>query len=775
MQFSSRFMRFLVCLSAMLWITAGPAASTWATVASADAWASSGFRIWGFVPYWADPSIFPADGIYPHVSDVLYFGGVRPKIDGSLYTISGATTQINTLKSHATTYGFRLHMSMFEVYDPASSNDYDLVWNTIGASPSLRATFVNNVKNLLQTNNMKGFNFDYERPSTDTQWANYTQLAKDMRAVINPLGMEVSVDDFGSTDSDWDDTSTFDARTYDQLFIMGYHYGASSNASFANGKLALTAQGAEKAFKNEQLVLGVGTWGSGPTTKTLKSIVAATPNLAYNAETWTDGTNTWEIESREQVRAKTQLALDRNMPGMMSWTMHYDATGTMSLHRVMHHYAMVKREAPDLNLDGKINATDATIMANNQGMARTNTGMATAAEFDAYYLAANWENGDRDGNGFVNQADADWLAGRYNTLGITLPDRLAYSGTFESFTNAVGVNGRWRAARDAQNKLIETGNFKQEATNYLSWTGTGAGASQRSNSFVTMRYQNAAEVTAGVNAQTRSMNADLSQPIDLAQNQETYFTFLVRENTGSLSGSQLASPNRKLTLDFLDGTGATQFNVGVLGLQQTVSLNHVADAAGQDVISAGFAPNTTYLLVGKISGNGAAANTLQVSFFGTGSLVANFTDPSFNWMLTATSGVGFNPLITDVQFSSSNQTNFTVSNLWIGTAAAILPPTLTSQGDFNQDGTVDGADYVFWRSTLGQTGAGLLADGNGDLQVTSADLATWRSHFGASVSNGSGLLSGTTIPEPNTLAALVVSFLLLVSTGQRWYRPLLRR
>jgi hypothetical protein len=80
---------------------------------------------------------------------------------------------------------------------------------------------------------------------------------------------------------------------------MGYHYGASSNATFANGKLALTAQGADKAFKNEQLVLGVGTWGSGPSTKTLRDIVAATPNLAYNAGTWSDGTNTWTIESRE--------------------------------------------------------------------------------------------------------------------------------------------------------------------------------------------------------------------------------------------------------------------------------------------------------------------------------------------------------------------------------------------------------------------------------------------------------------------------------------------
>ena len=74
--------------------------------------------------------------LYTHVSDVLYFGGVRPKIDGGLRDISRGSTQLSTLKSHAAANGFRLHMSMFEVYDPASSNDYNLVWNTI--APALR-------------------------------------------------------------------------------------------------------------------------------------------------------------------------------------------------------------------------------------------------------------------------------------------------------------------------------------------------------------------------------------------------------------------------------------------------------------------------------------------------------------------------------------------------------------------------------------------------------------------------------------------------------------
>ncbi len=137
------------------------------------------------------------------------------------------------------------------------------------------------------------------------------------------------------------------------------------------------------------------------------------------------------------------------------------------------------------------------------------------------------------------------------------------------------------------------------------------------------------------------------------------------------------------------------------GLQQQFAIDSVADTTGQDVSAGGFSANNTYLFVGKISGNGSGANTMQASLFPTGAVVANFTDPSFQWMLTAQGSAGYNPVITDLQFTSRAEANYTVSNVWIGNAATILPPTLTSQGDFNHDGHVDAADYVAWRKTLG--------------------------------------------------------------------------
>ena len=659
-----------------------------------SAWDASDFRVWGYIPYWASSSQisgFTSNGMYGHVSDVLYFGAVRPDSSGNLsYGSSSYQTNLNTLRSQSAANGFNLQLSMMAV----SGGTVTDVWTSIVNSPTNRANFVNNLKTLMlggtgTADDIKGFNFDWERPSTAALWGNYTQLARELQASFdNPAtpstnSWEVSVCDYGSTDSNWDATSLFDAKVYDQLFVMSYHLTASSTGTYTNQKLALTQQGAAKAFSNSQIGVGFGTWGTGgPATVSLGAIVAANPNLPYDALSFTgtipdingvSRTGTWAIESRKQVREKTQLALDRNMPGMFSWTLHYDAANNLGLHRVVHHYTVVKRNTPDLNLDGKVNATDAANLANNMGIVLANTGMSTAAQFDAFYLGGNWEKGDHDGNGFVNQQDADWLAGRYAALGVTLPDRLAYSGTFESFPNPKGLTGRWRAGRNAQNNLNETSNFKQEATNFLPWSGTGVGASVRSDRFVTLRNQNAAEAAAAINALPRSMQADLTTPIDLGQNQESYFTFVVRENTAALSASQLASSNRTLSLEFLDGSGVDQFDISFRGLQQEFSILSEADATGQDVATNGFGSNITYLVVGKIAGNGSGANKIFASLFPNGSSVGDFTNPAFAWMLMAQGSAGYNPLITDLQFTSASEASFTVSNIWIGTGASMIP------------------------------------------------------------------------------------------------------
>ena len=77
-------------------------------------------------------------------------------------------------------------------------------------------------------------------------------------------------------------------------------------------------------------------------------------------------------------------------------------------------------------------------------------------------------------------------------------------------------------------------------------------------------------------------------------------------------------------------------------------------------------------------------------------------------------------------------------------------------GDYNNNGVVDAADYVVWRKTNGQTGAGLAADGDGSGTVDDADYNFWRAHFGSTSGSGSAL-GGGAMPEPATIALLLLA------------------
>lgn len=736
---------------------------------SVSSWDAADFRIWGFVPYWTPQSqlsSFPADGVYSHVSDVIYFGGVQPRADGTLYYHPYASAHLASLRSHAASNDFRLHVSMFTV----SGDSVEEVWNSITANPINRARFVSNVVNMMDANDMVGFNLDWERPNTVSEWANYTQLAKDLKAALGE-GREVSVDDYGFADSRWDDSSTFDARTYDQLFIMGYHYPATGSGSlnhnyFANTKLALTDQGADKAFQDGQLVLGIGTWGAnGPATVSLKNIVAVDPDLPGDATSFsgtvtdingTSRTGTWEIESRYEVRDKVQLALDRNMAGVMSWTLHYDATNQLSLHRVAHHYLMFQRGIPDLNLDGRVNAADAQTLSVNMGSVPGWTGTNTAARFEDFYTSGNWEQGDRDGNGFVNQDDADWLADRFNALGVNLPDRLAYTGTFENFSSGQGIEGRWRAGRDALGNLDETGNFQQHGGGYLSFSGSGIGADKHGNRAVTLRNQNAAEAFDTLNTDPRRMSVDLTAPIDLRQDEATYVTFLVRQNAAPLLASQASSAERELSLQFLDAAGDNQFDFTFFGLQEQFAIRNQADLGGADAAGDGFEPDATYLFVGKILGNGLEANTIEASLFAEGATIDNFADAGFDWMIAAEGSESFNPVIAQVQFESLYESNYTVSNVWVGTASDFaLPEGLP--GDYNDDGTVNAADYIVWRNQNGTVFDLPNRDPGQTGDIGRADYDYWVTNFGTTAGGGSSNPQSLAVPEPATLALLFVA------------------
>jgi hypothetical protein len=93
-------------------------------------------------------------------------------------------------------------------------------------------------------------------------------------------------------------------------------------------------------------------------------------------------------------------------------------------------------------------------------------------------------------------------------------------------------------------------------------------------------------------------------------------------------------------------------------------------------------------------------------------------------------------------------------------------------GDYNADSTVDAADYVVWRNTLGQSGSGLAADGNNSGTVDSSDYDVWRANFGNTAGSGStapGSAGGfsAAVPEPAACILLGIGGVGIMSVVRR--------
>jgi hypothetical protein len=123
--------------------------------------------------------------------------------------------------------------------------------------------------------------------------------------------------------------------------------------------------------------------------------------------------------------------------------------------------------------------------------------------------------------------------------------------------------------------------------------------------------------------------------------------------------------------------------------------------------------------------------------FADGVTVGQFTDPAFSWMVTA-QGSGSNPLVSQLRFTSLHEANYTVSNVWIGTAQDFFESTARERGDFNADGVVNAADFVVWRDGLGTT-------------FSATDYEAWRAHFGQSTAAATHIV---TVPEPACMALI---------------------
>jgi hypothetical protein len=109
----------------------------------------------------------------------------------------------------------------------------------------------------------------------------------------------------------------------------------------------------------------------------------------------------------------------------------------------------------------------------------------------------------------------------------------------------------------------------------------------------------------------------------------------------------------------------------------------------------------------------------------------------------------------------------------VGPVPINIPVHYLPAGDYDENGTVNLADYTLWKNSFGATGLGLLADGNGDQVVNLIDYTLWRDNRGATATAATTALlafgSSTVIPEPPALTILAIALLLFTASGR--HRP----
>jgi hypothetical protein len=130
------------------------------------------------------------------------------------------------------------------------------------------------------------------------------------------------------------------------------------------------------------------------------------------------------------------------------------------------------------------------------------------------------------------------------------------------------------------------------------------------------------------------------------------------------------------------------------------------------------------------------SGTLEVSLVDLGSGV--FTPSVGNTFTILTAGEGVQGTFDDLQLPGG----FTWNVMYGANSVTLSVTGLGLEGDFNDDGAVNAADYNVWRKTGG----------------SQADYNAWRTNFGrTNAAAGSTVTAGSSVPEPTSVVLFLVA------------------
>ncbi|HYO26220.1 MAG TPA: endonuclease [Lacipirellulaceae bacterium] len=246
--------------------------------------------------------------------------------------------------------------------------------------------------------------------------------------------------------------------------------------------------------------------------------------------------------------------------------------------------------------------------------------------------------------------------------------------------------------------------------------------------------------------------------------------------TAGLKSGTVVVDNLDITTGGGAGRGANDANDVIQVNLSVLSHANASFAAGSDVNSLNFdfgtvtagapVPTASFDLFNLSATAGFTAGLDLDSIVAAGDAARLTTDlQAFSGAATLAAGASrtftaaFDTSMVG-SFTASYTLNFSDENLVGATSLAGLTLTLSGvveaaaladSGDFNGDGTVDGADFALWQRGLGLTGTAQRSDGdaNNDRTVDALDLGVWRTQFGATAPGGA-------MPVPEPAAAILL-------------------
>ena len=201
-------------------------------------------------------------------------------------------------------------------------------------------------------------------------------------------------------------------------------------------------------------------------------------------------------------------------------------------------------------------------------------------------------------------------------------------------------------------------------------------------------------------------------------------------------------------------------NMRIQNVNQPEPVENVVDAGAQmsvglqttytDPVPGGLmAPNQSFHVRYEITGT-AGNESYVIKLNNTPITWLQDGEMSHPWVPGAP-GINTLSFLTDASgFFSGGAGNVYLDNLVV--INNDLPPGII--GDYNNNGIVDGADYVVWRKSNGTT-TSLPNDPVGGT-IGQAQYDNWRAHFGQTAGSGVGAIANADVPEPSTLLLLML-------------------